>query len=123
MQMICVLVGGPTYYMPGVQGRDWPFEMHPYMGPCPLTPKMHKPMEIKNEPPQFWKEWELYDLGGRKMDGDKCIVPQWCAACRGIGSVLEHLSGRQYLDKGPCPSCAGTRVVFSAAPQHSDSKE
>lgn len=47
---ICILIGGPTYYMPGVNGENWPFEMHPYMGPCPLTLKRHQPMDIKDEP-------------------------------------------------------------------------
>jgi hypothetical protein len=106
IKVACLLIGGPTLFMP-MRGKLWPFEMHPYMGPCPLSPKKHKPLNTHREPPGFWDAWERFDLGGRVIDGTTCVVPEWCEVCERSGYESEK---RMVI--GPCNSCNGKRVLI-----------
>ncbi len=82
---IHISFGGPIYFMP-VKGKMRPFEMHSYFGPIPVHAKTHDPIE--KVPASFWSSYELWDQGGRQMDGDKCVLPTPCGICG--GTLLSH---------------------------------
>jgi len=101
---VCLLQGGPTHLI-SVRGKDVPFEFHPYCGPWPV----HKITGelLKKEPPGFWDAIERWIKGGSKLDGDNCLVPQWCVACKRSGDEILHIGGKHYEIVGRCQSCEG----------------
>lgn len=108
---VCMLLGGPVYKMP-VNGKIRLYEMHPYCGPSPLNHRTGDPFDVDKAPAGFWKAWDLFDAGGRKMDGDLCLLPKWCETCRRTGNETKHHGGRHYEIIGPCKACNGARVVW-----------
>lgn len=99
--------GGDELLMP-VLGKLMLFEMHHYFGPIPLSKKTGS--SLTNIPRGFWDAWERWDLGGKLVNENVCVVPNWCAACRGRGEELEHLGGRNWRVVGQCKKCEGKRL-------------
>lgn len=111
MNAVCVMLGGPTYWI-NVRGKPLPFEDHPYCGPTPVAKNdLAQPREVI--PAGFWEAIELWEKGGRVMDGDKCVVPLACKSCDGSGDNVRHLGGRHYEIVGRCEECAGKGFVFA----------
>ena len=111
--IIHINYGGPVYYI-YVRGKLRPFEMHSYFGPIPLHLKTLDPLE--REPPGFWKSIEWWEMGGKRMEGNQCLIPPWCKSCEGTGYELEHWGGRNHRIIGPCQVCKGAKFMWTDAP-------
>lgn len=75
--------------------------------------------ELPGEPPkEFWKAVERWRISGRKSKGGRCIVPDECGACRGVGMIddPEHADYNAAHKRSKmvtnCPACAGKGFVF-----------
>jgi hypothetical protein len=99
--------GGDELLMP-VGGKTVLFEMHHYFGPVPLNKKTGSGLE--NIPKGFWDAWERWDLGGKLVNENVCVVPEWCSLCRGRGEEVRHLGGRHYQVVGECKKCHGKKI-------------
>ncbi len=102
-----VSLGGPVYEI-DASDKTWAFEMHPYCGPMPVHRVTH--CELKRNPSKkFWDAFERWRAGGSHVENDRCIVPEWCGACRGSGLEM-------FMDEGvlpsarECPQCEGRKV-------------
>lgn len=105
-----VTVGGPTLRMPVGNGRVIAFEMHRYFGPMPMT----KTGEEMIRPPMlFYSAYELWDNGGRMVDGDLCIVPEICRTCWGSGVAVIEQSSKRSARVKTCTRCNGTKIEVS----------
>lgn len=99
--------GGPELVI-GVNGKVMHFEMHRYFGPQPCTKDGN---ELTRIPKAFWDAWERWDKGGRLVNGNVCVVPQWCSTCKGAGWTGKRISKRTVVDVVDCPSCNGRKVA------------
>jgi hypothetical protein len=91
--LVCVLQGGPFYTI-DVDGKNIPFEMHPYCGPMPID-KNGSGITLGPRH-KFWKAVTWWDREGRKVDADGKAI--WYEP----PSILEdsvHLGGRHYMAK------------------------
>jgi hypothetical protein len=101
--------GGPELLI-DVNGKTMRFEMHSYFGPQPVTANGNEMVRI---PAKFWDAWERWDKGGRIVDGNVCVVPQWCSACGGSGCTGRRISSRTMVDVVTCASCKGNKVAMT----------
>jgi len=81
-------VGGPTLQIV-VGTKVYGFEMHPYLGPCPVTNRGAE-RKLGNRHP-FWAAASLWAEQGRQVEDGFCVwrMPP--------PPKLQHLGGRQYL--------------------------
>lgn len=98
--------GGDLLLMP-VGSREVLFELHHYCGPIPCNKKTLDPMD--RIPTGFWDAFERWDVGGRLVDGELCIVRHWCKACNGSGDDMQ-VSVRHRKTVGKCKTCNGSRL-------------
>jgi hypothetical protein len=108
MHLVHIDVGGPAYLMP-LGGKLRPFELHPYCGPSPCHAVTGEILE--HIPTGFWDAWERWDKGGRQLDSDVCVLPDWCDRCKGSGDEIRHLGGKHYELVGQCLKCKGAGVM------------
>lgn len=101
-----VSFGGDMLLMP-VGNKTVLFELHYYCGPMPCSKKTLG--HLANIPKGFWDAYERWDAGGRLVDGDACVVHDWCRECRGSGHEERHIHGRHYEVVGKCQVCNGSR--------------
>jgi hypothetical protein len=106
---MCLLLGGPIHHIT-VRGKDVLFEVHPYCGPHPIHKRTLDPLD--NIPPGFWDAIQLWIDGGKKLDGDKCVVPSKCSKCESSGFITRHLGGKHYEVVGKCEVCDGRGWKF-----------
>jgi hypothetical protein len=112
-----VSLGGPTLQLTTC-GKTYKFEMHRFLGPCALTLKTEQPTN-RDHGKKFWDAIDRWYLGGKLVDGNVCVVPEWCSTCNGHGEVPDgHKVGRVLMVK-TCPVCGGKKVGSSQA-QSSD---
>ena len=104
--------GGDLLLIP-VAGKEVLFEMHHYFGPHPVSKKTWYPLE--RIPKGFWDAYERWSIGGKIVDGDRCIVPPWCPSCRGTGRTIRMIGKRTGIDEGACEQCNGKRVLKGGA--------
>lgn len=102
-----ISLGGAMLLMP-VGGKTVLFEMHDVFGPIPCSKVTQEP--LATVPSGFWNAYERWDIGGKLVDGNLCVVPSWCATCGGTGDHLRHLGGKHWEDLGPCRACNGKRI-------------
>lgn len=103
-----VSFGGDLLLMP-IGTKTVLFELHHYFGPHPVSKKTFDPLE--RIPKGFWDAWERWDVGGRLVDGDLCILRHWCKVCDGSGDETKHIGGRNYEIVGKCKTCNGSRLA------------
>lgn len=103
--------GGPELVMPLADGTTMVFEMHHYFGPTPLDSKGDI---LDDVPGKFWDAWELWDLGGKMVIENHCVVPEKCPACKGVGAEVEMISKRTAVVGETCKVCDGKKVVWPA---------
>lgn len=94
-----VTVGGPHLIMPIGNGKTITFEMHRYWGACPKTKTGDR------VPKAYMDALERWVLGGQMIEGDLCVVPEWCSTCHGNGWVPDG----QYANR--CESCNGKKIA------------
>lgn len=99
-------LGGPILRMQ-CDKRIQHFEMHNYFGPMPCKQNGDESERVARG---FWDHFERWQLGGKLVDDDLCIVPEWCSACEGSGEEAEQLSPRRFMSLGPCKACGGKRI-------------
>lgn len=68
-----VSFGGDMLLMP-VGKRTVLFEMDRYFGPVPLCKRTEDP--AMRVPKGFYDAYELWEAGGRMVDGDLCVLPE-----------------------------------------------
>ena len=102
-----VSYGGDLLLMP-MGNRNVLFEIHPYHGPAPLNKKTLEP--LNNIPAGFWDAVDRWIAGGQLVDGDLCVVGEWCMACNGSGEEARHIGGGRYSVAGCCKACNGTKL-------------
>jgi hypothetical protein len=102
-------IGGPFLRLVTSSGREVLFEMHAWFGPHPVSKKTRDPLD--RIPAGFWNAIERWELGGSLVDGDRCVVPQWCGNCDGIGRETLCIDRLNRVDLGPCKACNGTRII------------
>jgi len=99
-------IGGPVLKIIH-NGKTVHFEMHDYFGPQPVNKNYS---ELRRVPRWFWDSWERWDLGGRLIEDDVCVVPDWCQACGGSGMTGRRISARTMVDVVACAKCHGHKV-------------
>ena len=102
-----VSLGGDFLLMP-VGDKTILFEQHRYFGPWPLNKTTQDPMT--RVPKGFWDAIDRWRLGGQLVDGDLCVVSEWCESCGGTGQE-RLIVGRLIQSTGPCKSCNGARLA------------
>jgi hypothetical protein len=76
MEVICILRGGPDYWI-SVGNKLIRFEDHPYCGPIVLQGKTGDPSE--NQPPERDKFWLHYDAWVKAGKPTKKVLNKvWC---------------------------------------------
>lgn len=98
--------GGPELLI-DVKGRTMRFEMHSYFGPQPVTKRGEQMVRI---PFAFWDSWDRWDKGGRLVQGNVCVVPEWCKTCNGTGVTGHRISPRTMVEVVACSECGGSRL-------------
>ena len=101
-----VTVGGEILRMPCPK-KTQHFEMHRYFGPLPCNKDGNEAVRVASG---FWDSFERWELGGKLVQDDLCIVPTWCSACEGFGEETRQLSPRRFESLGPCKTCNGSRL-------------
>ena len=101
-----VTVGGEVLRMP-CKKKVQQFEMHRYFGPLPCKTNGD---ECERVASGFWDSFERWELGGKLVQDDLCVVPKWCATCEGFGEETRQLSPRRFESLGPCKKCNGKRL-------------
>lgn len=101
--------GGDLLLMP-LGAKEVLFELHNYLGPHPVSKKTLAPLE--RIPHGFWDAYERWDVGGRQVDGETCVLREWCQLCKGSGEEMRHLGGKHYECVGKCKSCNGARLAL-----------
>jgi len=81
------------------------FEMHRFFGPIPVNLRTKAPLATDPGFP-FWDAYERWDKGGRLIDGQMCVVPEWCRRCDGSG----HIRVPKTREAKRCPVCHGERI-------------
>lgn len=106
-------MGGPILLIPvGSSGKTVAFEMHSYFGPIPVSKRTYDP--LSNVPSGFWKAFELWEMGGKMVMENICVIPVQCDHCDGLGFMVDLSSGRAIA--GPkCPKCDGKKCVHVQA--------
>lgn len=99
-----ISLGGRELLMP-IGKRTVLFEMHRYHGPMPVNKKTGCGLE--RIPEAFWDAYERWDLGGQLVDGDLCVLREWCPECKGSGMEID-LSIREVI--GKCKMCNGSKL-------------
>lgn len=102
-----ITLGGAMLWI-DVRGKRVLFEMHNYHGPIPCNQLTHE--MLYRTPTGFWDAVERWQLSGKLVDGDVCILPEWCRACRGEGIEKTHVGSRHYMNDGDCKKCKGKRI-------------
>jgi predicted Zn-ribbon and HTH transcriptional regulator len=97
-----VTVGGPHLIMPIGNGKTVTFEMHSYWGVCPKTKNGDDMLRI---PKAFYDAYDRWRQSGQMIEGDLCVVPEWCSTCHGRGWVADG----QYANR--CSSCKGKKIA------------
>ena len=105
-----ISLGGSLLRMP-IGQKVVLFEIHRYFGPHPVSKKTHDPLQ--RIPRGFWDAYERWDLGGNYVDGDMCVVPDWCKVCGGVGRESKAYGGKHFKFIGACKSCNGLRLNHS----------
>lgn len=100
--------GGDLLLMP-LGTKTVLFELHRFFGPHPVNKKTYDPLE--RIPCGFWDAFDRWDAGGRLVDGETCVIKDWCKTCQGSGDESRHLGGRQYEIVGECKTCNGSRLA------------
>lgn len=101
--------GGDDLLMP-IGDKQVLFEMHHHFGPIPLNKRTGEC--LRNIPSGFWDAFKRWELGGKLVVGNLCVLPKWCDACRKTGDEIRHIGGKHFEIIGPCKKCEGKRVVF-----------
>lgn len=70
--LIHISMGGKLLIIPLSDGRECLFEMHSYHGPIPLNKKTHG--QLIRVPRGFWEAFDRWVDGGKKVDGDRCVI-------------------------------------------------
>lgn len=78
-KVICLLAAGEVYKLSAAD-QEWCFEMHPYMGPCTVSPKLFIPDPPTKASRHFWDAYERWNLGGRVFTGNREPLQCYCAA-------------------------------------------
>lgn len=102
-------IGGPTLYLIA-NFKKVPFEMHRVFGPIPLKGNGDPRQNI---PRGFWDAYERWDLGGKLVDGQTCVVPAWCRMCGGAGYIegeKRRVQRRLCSEALTCPVCGGKKI-------------
>ena len=100
--------GGDLLLMP-IESKTVLFELHRYFGPHPVSKRTFDPLE--RIPKGFWDAYERWDLGGKLVEGETCVVREWCPACKGSGDETTHRGGKHHEITGRCKSCDGVRLA------------
>ena len=89
---VCVLTGGPDRVI-AVDGKDYLFEDHPRLGPCPIT----KSGRERRLGPRhsFWRAVTQWYEQGREIENGKC---KWSEPPDPLANAV-HLGGRHWLIK------------------------
>ena len=64
MSVACLLTGGPEYVLE-IGGESYPFEMHPQLGPLPLTEPGHAH--------EFWRVASLWVKQGQRVENGVAV--------------------------------------------------
>lgn len=107
--------GGDLLLIP-VGGKEVLFEMHRYFGPHPVSKKTWSP--LGRIPNGFWDAYERWSIGGKLVEGDCCIVSEWCHKCKGNGREIRMIGKRTGIDDGPCKLCHGNRTLKGGSDAH-----
>ncbi len=92
-----------------VNGKTFAFEMHNQCGPIPVTPKTEE--MLKGDWPKVaWSALDRWCLGGKLVEGDQCVIPEWCRLCGGTGDVPTGETYRRSPVVEQCGRCKGKRI-------------
>ena len=107
-------MGGPILLIQvGRTGKTVAFEMHSYFGPQPVSKRTYDP--LARVPSGFWKSYKLWEMGGKMVMENTCVLPDQCNYCDGLGFMVDRSSGRAIA--GPaCPKCDGKKCVHVQVP-------
>ena len=67
-----VTLAGEVLRMPCAK-KTQHFELHRYFGPMPCNRNGDEALRVAAD---FWDRYELWNSGGRLVDGDLCVVPE-----------------------------------------------
>jgi len=104
-------LGGPVLEIVA-SGKLFAFEMHNYFGPQMVTPQRHEPTDA-DLPKAFWDAFERWELGGKIVEGIRCVPPSWCRMCDGDGYILGEkvrIDRKLCSEAVTCPVCDGKKI-------------
>lgn len=101
-QPFCLTLGDPVREI-DVRGKVVAFEDHRIFGPMPVHRKTHEPLKT-NPSLAFYDAWERWKIGGKKLDGIRCVVPEWCHRCKGEGMTVYGVMAHT------CKRCGGIKI-------------